>query len=97
MKMPMDPFYRPIVVAALVSISLGMVSALSPNSALNAWGRLQGQIAEYERLNQELEKENQALAMEISALSGNPKVLERAAREALGMVRPEEIIFNFEE
>lgn len=93
----MDPFYRPVVIAAVVSVSLAAASALSPNSALNAWGRLQVQIADYERLNQELEKENQALAMEISALSGNPKILERAAREALGMVRPEEIIFNFEE
>lgn len=93
----MDPFYRPLVIAAFVSASLAAVSALSPNSALSAWGRLQGQIAEYERLNQELEKENQELAMEISALSGNPKILERAAREALGLVRPEEIIFNFEE
>lgn len=93
----MDPFYRPVVIAAVLSVSLAAASALSPNSALTAWGRLQVQIADYERLNQELEKENQALAMEISALSGNPKILERAAREALGMVRPEEIIFNFEE
>lgn len=93
----MKPFFRPVIIAAACSAALVAFSALAPNGGLRAQGRLQEEIADYERRNRELEQANQALALEIEALSGNPKVLERTAREALGLVRPDEIIFNFDE
>lgn len=93
----MNPFLRPVAIAAAISAGLVTLSALAPNGGLRAQGRLQEEIADYERRNRELEQANQALALEIEALSGNPKVLERTAREALGLVRPDEVIFNFEQ
>ena len=73
----MKPFFRPVVIAAVFSAGLIAFSALAPNGGLRAQGRLQEEIADYERRNRDLEKANQALALEIEALSGNPKVLER--------------------
>lgn len=93
----MNAFFKPIAIATFISAGLIAASALAPNGGLRAQGRLQEEIAEYERRNRELEQENQALALEIGALSGNPKVLERTAREALGLVRSDEVIFNFEQ
>ncbi|MDR0966477.1 MAG: septum formation initiator family protein [Myxococcales bacterium] len=93
----MNAFYKPIAIAAALSAGLIAASAFAPNGGLRAQGRLQDEIADYERRNRELEQENQQLSLEIGALSGNPKVLERTAREALGLVRPDEVIFHFEE
>ena len=93
----MDPFYRPILAVLFLAAVSVAVSAFSPNSALHTEERLRKEVEEYQRRNAELEKENRSLSQEIDALSGNPKVLERSARETLGLVRSDEVIFNFEE
>lgn len=93
----MNPFYRPIVAALVAAALVVAFSAFSNDKGgLASQRRQKAEIAEYEQRNQALERENQALAQEIESLSGNPKVLERSARETLGLVRSDEVIFNFE-
>ncbi|MCL2179107.1 MAG: septum formation initiator family protein [Proteobacteria bacterium] len=46
--------------------------------------------------NQELVVENAKLRTEIESLKTDIKVVERALREELGYIRPDEMIFSFE-
>lgn len=94
----MNSFIRPIIVSGLLASVIMACSAFSnEKSSLASQGRQRAEIAEYDRRNAALERENLALSLEIESLSGNPKVLERSARETLGLVRSDEVIFNFEE
>jgi cell division protein FtsB len=42
----------------------------------------------------ELKDENQKLREEIERLTSDPKYLEKVAREELGMVKPDEVVFH---
>jgi cell division protein FtsB len=81
--------------AAAVALCLAGVSAADA-SGLRRFFKLRREIATYEQKNQELTAKNASLRLEIEALSGDKKALERAAREDLGLVRPDEVIFNFD-
>lgn len=53
--------------------------------------------SELERLRQEIQKinqENRELAEQIKALKSDPKMIERIAREEMGLARPGELIFK---
>ncbi len=43
----------------------------------------------------ELKQENKKLQTQISQLKSDPKAVERIAREELGMVRPDEVVYRF--
>ena len=60
--------------------------------------RLRGEAARQEQRNRELRDENARLAKTVKELSPpvNPAALEKAAREQLGFVRPDEVLFKFE-
>lgn len=52
----------------------------------------------YHRLNEEikhLSDENQAVQIRIKALRSDPKTIEQLARQHLGLVRPNEIVYQF--
>ncbi|MBI5548605.1 MAG: septum formation initiator family protein [Deltaproteobacteria bacterium] len=62
-------------------------------------GRYRKRQAEIEALQHKqrvLQSENESLRREIAALTGDTRALERAAREDLGLVRSNEVIFTFE-
>ena len=63
---------------------------------LRRHSRLQSDIAVYEQKARELAEKNAALRREIEALSGDSLALECAAREDLGLIKPNEVVFNFE-
>ncbi len=53
--------------------------------------------SEMERLRQEMQKinqENRGLADQVKALKSDPKMIERIAREEMGLARPGELIFK---
>ena len=83
--------------AAAFAVLLALVSLLDTRG-LPRLRKLRAEIAGYEGRNRDLARENAALRREVQALSGqgDAKALERAAREDLGLVRPNEVIFNFE-
>lgn len=79
----------------------GLAALLASLSAADARGlrrflKISKEIEGIEEKNRLLAKENAGLKREIEALSGDPKALERAAREDLGLVRPNEVVFTFE-
>jgi len=57
--------------------------------------RLRSELEGLEDTNRELERENNALRMQIQAFHSDPGYVEKIARDELGMVGPEEIIYQF--
>lgn len=85
----------------LALAAVGVALALAGLSASDARGlrryrRLQADVAALEEKRRALASENEALRREIAALSGDTRALERAAREDLGLVRSNELVFTFE-
>ena len=56
---------------------------------------LQHQIAEHEKENQALKKRNTVLEREVEDLKKGEEVIERRAREDLGLIKSDEIFFQF--
>lgn len=57
---------------------------------------LRAELAEVERVNDRLQREVGRLRREVDALRSDPAAVERVARDELGMVRPGELLFQFE-
>jgi cell division protein FtsB len=93
----LSPPQRLVAGAALVSLVLTGLS-LADSRGLARLGKLDRDLARQEQLNQQLRDENAALARTVKALSPpvNDAALEKAAREQLGFVRPDEVVFKFE-
>ncbi|MCA9665891.1 MAG: septum formation initiator family protein [Myxococcales bacterium] len=68
-----------------------------------AWGpagvgraaRLDRQLDELRRGNRELRHDSLKLRREIARLKSNRRAIEHAARDELGLVRPNDIVFDF--
>ena len=85
----------------LALAATGLAAVLAGLSATDAQGlrkfrRIQADIAALQDKRRTLAAENDALRREISALSGDSRALERAAREDLGLVRSSEVVYTFE-
>ena len=89
---------RRLVLGALVtSLSLSALSLADP-SGLRRLQRLRADVARQEQRNRALREENARLSRTVKELSPpvDPAVLERLAREQLGYVGPDEVLFKFE-
>lgn len=62
---------------------------------LPRYRHLRSELEELRESNDELVREIAALKREIDALRRDPGYVERIARDELGMVRDEEIVFQF--
>jgi len=62
---------------------------------LPRYRRLRAEVAELRDSNEELVREIAHLKAEIEALRGDPSYVERIARDELGMVRADEVVFQF--
>ena len=56
---------------------------------------LQRQIADHEKENQALKKRNTVLEREVEDLKKGEEVIERRAREDLGLIKSDEIFYQF--
>ncbi len=83
-----------LAAAALAATLLGL--SMADPRGLRRQMKLREETAALQQKSSELAAENAALRREISALSGDMKALERAAREDLGLIKPQEVIFNFD-
>ena len=81
-----------IVVGAL--LVLGVMAVFGDNGVL-ALRRLRGEVASLVREVRTLEAQNERLSRAITELQDDPGVIERIAREELGLVRPGERILRF--
>jgi cell division protein FtsB len=86
---------RTLLVAALAALALLGASALDPRG-VPRMRMLERQVAELRSKNVEDARRNQALEREIRALRGDPATIERVAREDLGYVRSDEILFRIQ-
>ncbi len=81
--------------AVCVALGLGLVSAID-GRGFRRYFRLQREIAAIGDKNRQLSEQNQSLRRQIEALRSDPESIERAAREELGFIKPDEIVFNLE-
>ncbi len=88
---------RLVLGAFVASLVISAVSLADPKG-LRRLERLRSDIDRQEQKNRELREENARLSRTVKELSPpvNPVALERAAREQLGFVRQDELLFKFE-
>ena len=87
-----------LVLGALVaSVTMTSVSLADPKG-LRRLERLRFDIERQEQKNRDLREENARLRRAVQELSPpvSPAALEKAAREQLGFVRQDEVLFKFE-
>lgn len=93
----MSPQRRLVLGALTASVCLTGASLADPRG-LRRLQRLQADIDRQEQKNRELREENARLARTVRELSPplSSAALEKAAREQLGFVRQDEVLFKFE-
>ncbi len=92
-----SPHQRLLIGALVASLAIVTASLADPKG-LRRLQRLDGDIQRQEQKNEELRQQNAALQQTIRELSPpvNAAALEKAAREQLGFVRQDEVLFKFE-
>ena len=83
------------VIVVTVVCAVGYYVFTHPN--LGQVERLGDELEGLKSQNRALEAQNVALEKKIVALRDDPRLAERRARETVGLARPGEIIFQFEE
>ena len=87
--------------AALLPFALMVMAIMTvPTLVLDEQGlpryrALREEVGELRESNEELVREIAELKSEIEALRSDPTYIERIARDELGMVRDEELVFQF--
>lgn len=82
-----------LLVVSIVSVPLGILD----EQGLPRYRALKTELAEVERINDELRREIEQRQREVEALRDDPAAIERIARDELGMIRNDEILFQFPE
>ena len=91
--MPGRPLHPGWIVAGVLALLL-VAGVLGDKGVLQLW-RLRAEVEGLNRDVQALEAENERLSRAIAELRDDPSVLERIAREELGLVRPGERVLRF--
>jgi len=84
-----------VFVALALAFVLAGFSVADPKG-LRRYMRLSAEADDYEQRAGVLRQQNDALRREIDALLHDSRALEQAAREDLGLVRANEVVFRFE-
>lgn len=80
-----------LLILSIVSVPLSILE----EQGLPRYRALKDELAEVERVNGRLRREVELLDREVEALRSDPEAIERIARDELGMIRGEEILFQF--
>jgi cell division protein FtsB len=80
-----------LLVATGVLVPVRMLDA----QGLPRYRALSVELREVERDNERLAREVADLSREVDALKADPAAIERIARDELGMVRDQEVVFQF--
>ena len=87
------------MVLGALAAALGITAmSVADPTGLRRLERLRAEAVRQEQKNRDLREENARLARTVKELSApvNAAALEKAAREQLGFVRPDEVLFKFE-
>ncbi len=87
---------RVLVLAAVVAAGLAVASATG-EGRLPRYAKLRQDTRALDEKNARIAADNRRLTAEIRALREDPRAVERAAREDLGMVARDEVVYTFEE
>lgn len=82
-----------MLVCAIVAVPLRILAA----EGLPRYRALQAEQVDLDAQNERMRREVRDLQREVQALRSDPGAIERIARDELGMVRPGEVIFQFNE
>lgn len=85
------------LLACLAFVLVALVWLAVDPRGLRHTRRLQEDLVGHEATNARLREENARLRRELERLAADPAALERAAREELGLIRPDEVVFRLEE
>ena len=88
---------RLAVILIFVSVVCGLVYFIFSHPGLDHLEKLERELRALEAQNDALAAENEELERQIVALRDDPRLAERRARESVGLARPDELIFQFEE
>ncbi len=93
----MNPTRKILLVSTTLAAALSIATLADANGPRKT-RQMREEIARYEESNERLKAEVATLRHELELLqkNGDPRALERAAREKLGLVRPGELVFNFD-
>ena len=80
-----------LLILSIVSVPL----AILDEEGLPRYRALKGELAEVDRVNGRLRREVELLHREVDALRTDPETIERIARDELGMIRDDELMFQF--
>lgn len=80
----------------VVALALSAAAMAFDPEGLRRTLALRQDVARIRAENEALRKANEKLRVELRLLQDDPDALERAAREELGLVRPDEVIFRLE-
>jgi len=80
-------------ILGLAILGLAIHDVFGPHGFL-AMRRTQLEIRQFSAEMKKLNEENQALSNEVLSLKGDPRLIERIAREEMGLARPGEYIFK---
>lgn len=79
----------------LLAVAIGTLTIVGDDS-YSKYVSLQRSLAVQVDKNSELESRVSELRRKVTGLQSDPRELERAARDELGMARPDELIFVFD-
>jgi len=88
--------YRRILIPILLIGSVMIFFTVFGDKGLLQVYRLKRELKEIERVNRELQQENERLRAEINNLRTNKKYIEELARRELGLVKKGEIVYQFD-
>ena len=80
-----------LLVLSIVSVPL----AILDEEGLPRYRALRSELAEVRRVDYRLRRDVEQLQREVTRLRSDPQEIERIARDELGMVRRDEILFQF--
>jgi cell division protein FtsB len=83
-----------LLVLAVIS---GAAYYVFTHPGLDRAERLESEVAKLREENRKLADKNDRLEERVVALKEDPRLAERKVRESIGFVRPDELIFQFEE
>ena len=86
-----------LALAAGLAVGVGYLPyrAYGPDGVARTW-RLRRDLEGLEARNRELQEENHRLRQRVHSLREDKQAVERVARDELGLVRPEDVVFQFE-
>lgn len=82
-----------LLLVSIVSVPLGILD----EQGLPRYRALKSELAEVERINERLRRDVEQLQRDVDGLRTDPATVERIARDDLGMIRADEILFQFPE